>query len=389
MHPCFKDADLPHDPNTGCDTRPPTTTPTMKTILTYIILAIACHSLANAQTKYTVTPIAQGVGNGINNEGDVVGTLSGIFHNDPLIEQHAFLYKGGKLTDLGAPTIDDESGAQAVNDSDEVAGSTATVDGPFIHGDASFYKNGQWVVFATGVTEGAWAEASGINNQGEIVGSYPIPPFHPPLPPFPFHAFVYINGKLVDLGTLGGIDSSASGINNAGWIVGVAENTEGVDEAFIYRNGRMQSIGGSLSSNFVPSAINDNGWITGELNTSTTRNAVLFINDKLYNLGTLAGFTGSTGVSINNSGTVVGNLLGNITNPDNDDVYQGVTGEFVYSNGRMYNLNTVLETGGWKITEVGQINEAGQIAATGTYGGQTITYALLLTPVPVKGQRLP
>jgi hypothetical protein len=64
----------------------------------------------------------------------------------------------------------------------------------------------------------------------------------------------------------------------------------------------------------------------------------------------------------------------------------GVTGAFVYFNGRMYDLNTLLETGGWKITGVGQINDAGQIAATGTYGGQTITYALLLTPVPVRGQ---
>jgi probable HAF family extracellular repeat protein len=389
----------------------------MKTILTYIILAVACHSLANAQTKYTITPIAQGVGNGINNEGDVVGTLNGVFQ--PYITEHAFLYKGGKLTDLGAPTASVDSSAVAVNDFDEVAGSIFLISSGFTIGaDAFFYKNGQWVVFATGVPEGVYAQVNAINNQGEIVGSYPAPN----LPPYSFatHGFVYRNGILVDLGTLGGIDSYASAINSAGQIVGIADNTAGEGEAFIYSNGRMQSVGGPLTSSVVsyrikatttktttttfdPFAINDHGWIgvdfststitttTTSTETTTTGNdstyAALYINGKLYNLGTLAGFTGSRGASINNSGTVVGNLLGNITTPN--DVYVGVTGGFVYSNGRMYDLNTLLETVGWKITGVGQINEAGQIAATGTYGGQTVTYALLLTPVPVRGQILP
>ena len=45
----------------------------------------------------------------------------------------------------------------------------------------------------------------------------------------------------------------------------------------------------------------------------------------------------------------------------------------------MYDLNTLVD-GGWKITEVGQINDAGQIAATGTKPGSAVTYALLLTP---------
>lgn len=389
----------------------------MKTILTYMILAIACHSLASAQNKYTVTPITQGEGSGINNKGDVVGTLNGVFQ--PYISEHAFLYKGGKLTDLGAPTASVDSSAVAVNDFDEVAGSIYFISGEFVtDADAFSYKNGQWAVFATGLSEIAWADASGINNQGEIIGSNPTATasyLHPAA-----HAFVYKNGILVDLGTLGGIDSYASAINSAGQIVGIADNTAGEGETFLYSNGRMKAVGGPLTpsvvsyrinatttktttTTFEPFAINDNGWIgvnfstsIGTTTTTTTGStstgnystyAALYINGKLYNLGTLAGFTGSTGASINNSGTVVGNLLGNITTPN--DVYVGVTGGFVYSNGRMYDLNTLLGTAGWKITGVGQINEAGQIAATGTYGGQTVTYALLLTPVPVRGQRLP
>jgi probable HAF family extracellular repeat protein len=356
--------------------------PTRTVLIALCILAINASAqtpaeLQPAQTRYTVTPIAQGEGNGINNEGDVVGTLDAIFQVVPsYIADHAFLYKRGKLTDLGAPTVNDESFALAINDTDEVAGSIFEVEETIIiRRDAFFYRDGKMVVFANGVTEGADAQANAINNRGEIVGSHPMFPIT-----FYSHAFVYTNGTLLDLGTLGGIQSFAYGINNAGTIVGVAQNTEGVGEAFLYSNGRMQSIGGSLSSNFVPFAINDNGWITGELNTSTTTttgttsttDAVLYINGKLYNLGTLAGFTGSAGVSINNSGTVIGT---------------STLGVFIYSGGKMYDLNALLETGGWKVTGVGHINDVGQIAATGTYGGQTITYALLLTPV--SGHLLP
>jgi hypothetical protein len=38
--------------------------------------------------------------------------------------------------------------------------------------------------------------------------------------------------------------------------------------------------------------------------------------------------------------------------------------------------------GMWKILSVGQINDAGQIAATGALSGSTETYALLLDPIP-------
>src|SRR5450432_3225823 len=48
---------------------------------------------APAQSEYRVTPVVPGNGAGINNQGDIVGTLSA--------NQHAFLYKNGKLTDLG------------------------------------------------------------------------------------------------------------------------------------------------------------------------------------------------------------------------------------------------------------------------------------------------
>jgi probable HAF family extracellular repeat protein len=179
------------------------------------------------------------------------------------------------------------------------------------------------------------------------------------------------------------------GINNAGQIVGVSTVVEGIPEpweAYLYSNGRMNVIGGAQAGYFTPWAINDNGWITGTITSSPTNffppedianqspfgQAVLYVNGRILSLGTLAGFTGSSqGISINNSGTIVGNLSGFIANE--------FAGAFVYSGGRMYNLNDLVERG-WNILSVGHINDAGQIAATGTRPGSTVTYALLVTP---------
>jgi len=145
----------------------------------------------------------------------------------------------------------------------------------------------------------------------------------------------------------------------------------------------MRAIGGAQSASFTPEAINDNGWIAGTLGDQG--NAVLCINDRITSLGTLPGFVGSEGVSLNNSGVVVGNLLGDVTATYTYDgtlytyTYVGPTGAFVY-NGRIQNLNDLVD-GGWKITAVGHINDAGQIAATGVRPGSTLKYALLLGPL--------
>jgi hypothetical protein len=163
-------------------------------------------------------------------------------------------------------------------------------------------------------------------------------------------------------------------------------------EAFLYQNGKMQAIGGKFSPYTVPWAINDNGWIAAALyaypvefvvpdgapgnvnyalNNGTTNeqssDAYVIINNATW-------FFIGPGhpVSLNNSGTVVGTT----------DVYTtaGNVGIFIYGNGKTYDLNTLVH--GWTIADVGHINDAGQIAATGFAIGTdpSVTYALLLSP---------
>jgi hypothetical protein len=52
---------------------------------------------------------------------------------------------------------------------------------------------------------------------------------------------------------------------------------------------------------------------------------------------------------------------------------------FVYRGGKTYDLNALVEVN-WIMTNVGHINDAGQIAATGYPKGSNVSYALLLSP---------
>ena len=278
----------------------------------------------------------------------------------------------------------------AVNASDVVVGNIidhgpdGTSEGRL---DAFLWRNGNLIDIAQGTADGgAQATATGINNRGDVVGSYDAGPFVNFGYGFGIsHAYLYRNGILTDIGTLGGYFSFGSGINNAGQVIGTSSETPGFEppedsyKAFLYSNGKMQAIGGAQSNGFTPKAINDHGWIAGTLGGNPVT-AVLWINNRIISLGTLPGFSGSESVSINNRGVVIGNLLGNITVSTYDPpyTYVAVLGFFIYE-GKMHNLNDLVD-GNWKITAVAQINDAGQIAATGVKPGSAVTYALLLTP---------
>src|SRR5271165_1792773 len=194
-----------------------------------------------------------GIGNGINASGQVAGystAANGTYH--------AFLASGGTLTDIG-----DLGGgsavAYAINDAGQVVGSAVTADGsnhPFL------YRAGQMIDLGTlGSPNGVdwWNSAQGINDSGVVVGtSYDAKGN--------FRAFVWSSGTMTPLKTLGGAWSEGSAVNSKGQTTGIAYTKGNLTaHAFLEANGKVTDLGTIAGKNSTTwgLAINDLGVIVG------------------------------------------------------------------------------------------------------------------------------
>jgi probable HAF family extracellular repeat protein len=134
-----------------------------------------------------------------------------------------------------------------------------------------------------GTLGSVWSYAYGINDLGYVVGSSLIRTSRN------YHAFLYSNGSMQDLGTLesdGGYDSQASGINNSGHVVGyswirIRDKPDEYAHSFIYSNGSMRDLNNLINPasgwrNTSALAINNAGQIVGEgINRLGVRHAFL------------------------------------------------------------------------------------------------------------------
>ena len=181
---------------------------------------------------------------------------------------------------------------------------------------------------------------------------------------------------MIDLGTLGSKNNDwwnvAQAVNNAGTVAGTSYDAQGNFFGFVWANGKMTkmgTLGGSWSQAY---GINSKGQVTG-LAYTKNGSAHAFIAScatcTLKDLGTFAGSTSSVwGFSINDSGVIVG-----------QSTFKDTYHAFVYSGGKIKDLNSLIPAGwGWELTEADGINVSGQIVGLGTIKGQQHGY--LLTP---------
>ncbi|MDQ1276141.1 MAG: hypothetical protein QG610_1716 [Euryarchaeota archaeon] len=205
---------------------------------------------------------------------DMYSSASGINENGQIVGQsdirfgvnHAFLWQNGVMTDLG--TLGGSfSEVVDINENGQIVGYSDTEDG---ERHAFLWQNG--VMTDLGML-GEFDRYVDINENGQIVGDNDRDPSELS----EYHAFLWQSGVMTDLGTLGGDNSYAIGINGNGQIVGDsdtgnhASGPDGPDpddiHAFLWQNGVMTdlgTLGGRISCAY---GINDKRQIVGQSET--------------------------------------------------------------------------------------------------------------------------
>ena len=219
---------------------------------------------------------------------------------------------------------------------------------------AFLYGNGPMV--SLGTLGSNYSSAFAINSSGVVVGESGVVSSD-------VHGFVYRSGSMSDLGTLGGNYSSAFALNDAGLIVGESTVPSGDTHAFAYLTGTMTdlgTLGGTYSTAF---AVNTNNQVAGVANITNDQETHVFIYDQgsMKDLGTLGGNYSSLW-ALNNRGQIVGDSA----------QADGTAHAFLWQNGTMTDLNTLLPANsGWELVSAQLINDAGRIVGYGNYGGSS------------------
>lgn len=277
----------------------------------------------------------------LDSQGTVVG-FSDTSTTDPYcllypdcFVNRSFQWRNGISTDLGALPGLNNSFAFGFNSRGWVVGvsESGAIDPltGFRETNAVLWRNGQ--IINLGTLGGNASGANAVNNQGQVVGGAltTIPDLFSDVFSntyffelygfylFPgsteSHAFLWQEGKMNDLGTLGGPDSVAWFVNERGQVAGqstidsIANSTTLIPtvDPFFWDHGKMVDVGNLGGTYGYVIAFNDLGQMTGSMTLAgdVSYHPFFWSRGVLTDLGTFGGNCGEAH-ALNDAGEVVG-----------------------------------------------------------------------------------
>jgi probable HAF family extracellular repeat protein len=349
----------------------------------------ALPGAGNSSFAYASNDRGQEVG---VSENGVIDPLSGFPEVD------AVMWTDGGIIDLGT-LGGNASTAENLNNRAQVVGAALNlipdsfVTGlfPYILNNGTASNNGapiavtqahaflweQGVMRDLGTLGGPDSTAQFVNEHGQIAGesftdSTPNPPISAPacagagVPTQ--HPFLWQDG-FVDLGNLGGTCGYPNWLNNTGQIVGTMTLAGDLtNHAFLWEKGTLTDLGTLGGNNSEAWFVNEAGDVVGRADfslSSTDHHAFLWRHGVMTDLGTVAGQTQSTAYEINSKTQVVGDANGN---------------GWLWEDGSILDLNTLVPPGTTTHVEGAiAINERGEIVAAGLLANGN-EHAIVLIP---------
>jgi probable HAF family extracellular repeat protein len=240
---------------------------------------------------------------------------------------------------------------------------------------------------------GNFSFAEAINNRGQIAGVSENNQIDPAMGNPEFHAVLWEDEKIKDLGTLGGTSSFASELNEHGQVTGVALNAvpdslsilglgSGTaltqTRGFFWDHGLMHDLGTLGGPDTWAEFVNDRGQVAGTSYMSETVDpntgippvgVFLWQNGKMRDLGNLGGnngFLGAPGIvnGLNNRGEVVGNMVVS----GNQSFHA-----FLWNGEELSDLGTF----GGTFSFARGINEAGEVTGGAYFPGDQVKHGFL------------
>jgi probable HAF family extracellular repeat protein len=325
--------------------------------------------------------------NEINSNGMMVGS-GDIGVIDPMTgfpEIRADVRRNGQIIDLGT-FGGTNSLAGAVNNRGQVTGGAENTDpDPWNFGGlAGLPSPTAWRAFLwqdgvmrdLGTLGGPDSAGGPVNESGQLTGfsftnSIPNPTTGIPT----VDPFLWDRGRMIDLGTLGGTFGFGNGLNNRGQVVGFSDVAGDLaNHAFIWERGVLTDIGTLGGDNSTANWINDAGQVVGIGDLPDgTHHAFVWRKGNMTDLGTVGSDPCSNGFHINASGQVVGTST---------DCRGTILHTFLWENGSMIDLSAqVLPGSGFAFVEPVAVNDRGEIVGNGTLTNGDV-HAVLLKPGP-------